>query len=131
MPKNCANDRCENPRKKINQRSGKSYYYSTLCDPCYRERSRQNTIHHEDGFRTKNRDGYVQIYVNGRKIAEHRYVMQEKLGRTLRRGESVHHINGIRDDNRPENLELWIGGIRYGVRATDLRCHKCGESYAV
>jgi len=40
-------------------------------------------------------------------ILEHVFVMSEKIGRPLRRGESVHHKNGKKDDNRPENLELW------------------------
>lgn len=74
--------------------------------------------------------GYIHVLRGHIWTAEHRHVMEQKLGRPLRRGESVHHINGIRDDNRPENLELWVGAIRYGQRATDIVCHHCGHSYA-
>ena len=73
--------------------------------------------------------GYVMIRVEGVLIAEHRVVMERKLGRPLRRGESVHHVNGLRGDNRPENLELWVGPIRYGQRASDIVCHHCGTPY--
>jgi hypothetical protein len=41
-------------------------------------------------------------------VAEHVLVMEEKLGRDLKRGENVHHINSIRHDNRPENLEIFV-----------------------
>jgi hypothetical protein len=82
-----------------------------------------------DRYITKN--GYVQILVDGKHVSEHKIVLESKLGRELRKGESVHHINGKRDDNGPENLELWLGGIRYGQRASDLRCLKCGEPYKV
>jgi hypothetical protein len=79
--------------------------------------------------RRVDKDGYVHIFVEDRWTAEHRSVMQRKLGRPLKKGESVHHKNGIRDDNRPENLELWVGGVRYGQRAVDLTCPHCGGSY--
>lgn len=41
-----------------------------------------------------------------RYIAEHRWVLEQKIGRLLTKDEIAHHINGDREDNRPENLEL-------------------------
>jgi len=42
----------------------------------------------------------------GRYIAEHRYVLEQKIGRLLTKNEIAHHINGNKEDNRQENLEL-------------------------
>ena len=53
-----------------------------------------------------NPQGYVQ---------EHRVVMEEKIGRQLKRIEIVHHINRIRDNNDPNNLMLFANHSEHTV----------------
>lgn len=50
---------------------------------------------------------------------QHRYVMEQYLGRDLLPHEEVHHLNGQRDDNRLENLELWSTSQPKGQRVED------------
>lgn len=67
--------------------------------------------------------GYVARWksVKGERIyqAQHRYVMEQHLGRPLRSDESVHHRNGDKSDNRLENLELWSRYQPAGQRVAD------------
>jgi HNH endonuclease len=63
--------------------------------------------------------GRVRPGNNGTEL-QHRFVMEQVLGRPLARWENVHHKNGMRADNRPENLELWITPQPAGQRPEDM-----------
>lgn len=50
---------------------------------------------------------YITVCVGkGKRVKEHRMIMESEIGRALTKNEVVHHINGNRIDNRIENLQL-------------------------
>jgi hypothetical protein len=100
------------------------------------------------GGKTQTSDGYVLIkppninYPNqkaGGYIYEHRYKMEQHLGRYLERFERVHHINGDVSDNRLENLVLCQSQSNHfkkfhnkivndGIRIYGPSCPRCHSS---
>ena len=51
--------------------------------------------------------GYRYSMENGKKVAEHRAVMEKELGRPLLSNEVVHHHDGDKLNNSVENLTVW------------------------
>jgi hypothetical protein len=78
------------------------------------------------GTRSQTSAGYMRIKVADPSewMFEHRYVVEQSLGRQLRTEEHVHHKNGVRDDNRLENLIVMHRDVHNRERFP--RCAVCG-----
>lgn len=54
--------------------------------------------------------GYIEgrVWIDGKRVCrkQHRWFMEQHIGRPLLATEDVHHINGIKTDNRIANLQL-------------------------
>ncbi len=55
------------------------------------------------------------ICINGKEVGEHRYIMEQYLGRPLHQDEVVHHINEDTLDNRIENLAVMTKGAHISL----------------
>src|SRR6266704_3355566 len=110
----CARDGCSEP---VQARGYCSMHYGLLfltgdVGPAEHRKAKRG-----DGNISK---GYHYITVDGHRIAEHRLIMEQMIGRPLYPFETPHHKNGRRADNRPENLELWTRPQPRGQRVEDL-----------
>jgi len=89
------------------------------------------------GGRQVDKHGYILVYRpdhpharlcgrgnRGRYVAEHRLVMEAKLGRYLRRGEVVHHRDGNPANNDPANLKLFASNAAHLRTELSGKCPK-------
>lgn len=50
--------------------------------------------------------GYKTIFLNGKKVREHRLIAEKSFGIKLKNNQVVHHIDGDKLNNSPDNLEV-------------------------
>ncbi len=72
---------------------------------------------------------------DGREMLEHRYVMEQALGRPLLHDEDVHHKDGNRLNNRLDNLEVLDHAVHTSLHQNEggerrpAVCPECGKDF--
>lgn len=66
---------------------------------------------------------YVYIKVDGKRMPEHTYVMEQHIGKKLEKGEVVHHHNKRKYDNRIKNLYLCKDRKEHALIHKKLKLH--------
>lgn len=108
----------------IRRRKSAGIYCSRQCFDAHRSIPRKGI-----------RDSHGYISMRGvRGIRQHRWIIEQHLGRKLSTSEHVHHINGNKSDNRIENLEVMtatkhhrLHGSRVIKNGETYECDKCGK----
>ncbi len=78
---------------------------TSIANPENTKKARESSpVMKRAGLKEKRK--YVVIRVDGKQVREHRFVVEQHLGRKLTKNEHIHHINGNPQDNRLENLQV-------------------------
>lgn len=122
---------CQDCSKQLSQ-WGKKY-----CASCAKKGNRNpvhglfGAAHHNfKGGYIHNSLGYRLVGDKGAKQYEHRVVMEQHLGRKLKRTEVVHHVNGDKTDNRVENLKVLSQAEHLKVHGNERVFCRKGHKYS-
>lgn len=103
----CSLYKCPNCKKEIVRPTGEGNRLTACSQSC------AETIKVKRGRNLLLISGYYYRYIPEHPktskmgyVAEHRYVMENQIGRYLEKDEVVHHINENKLDNNIENLQL-------------------------
>ena len=113
----CLKDGCPEP---VQARGYCAMHYARIAVLGHADAGPTGRLKAAKGEGSEDGRGYRVITVNGQRYLEHRWVMEQMIGRPLEADEEVHHKNRIRNDNDPSNLELWCTPQPRGGRAEDL-----------
>jgi endogenous inhibitor of DNA gyrase (YacG/DUF329 family) len=123
--------KCQNIGQSTIVESKKERHICKRCGSQFHDRHNKNRIYCSAICRDIDRPtankrfidqaGYVVFKLNRKRTLEHRYIMEQKLGRKLLPWpqESVHHIDGNKSNNHPDNLELRQGNHGINRRVGD------------
>lgn len=87
-------------------------YCGRACYEAARTQKSSTGRMHNGRLAIRDHAGYIRIWqpdhprASQGRILEHRWVVEQTLGRVLDTDEVVHHLNGVKDDNRLENLAV-------------------------
>ena len=123
---------CEHCGESYAKRAKEAYWQfdeRKFCSNACANRGRRTTRVPDSEFQSRYRQKKL---LGGRRQLEHRWVMEQVLGRPLLPTEQVHHKNHNRLDNRPENLEVVTSaehGLRHTWRPVTKVCVICGTEF--
>lgn len=104
--------RCTNCGTVFRPSDSASKYCSRTC--AWANNGKRSTEKRRPEVWWKNNRGYIEgrVLINGKQVLvkQHRWVMENHIGRPLLKTETLHHINGNKLDNRIENLKIMTHG---------------------